>query len=129
MHAEPPIRRVGNRESLGGGPVIADVRQPRRVSVAAMKKILMVLTGLVGCLLGGCYNEKSLKGDAVISDTGFWTYPRYHIEFPAVSLDREGRAVFKVSGLPREELTLLLYVDGQDISQREVLEGLVLCQA
>jgi hypothetical protein len=54
------------------------------------------------------YDIRELEGDATIDDTGFWSYPRYHVRFPAVSLSEPGEHVFTVSGLPSVQLTFIL---------------------
>ncbi|MBN1395454.1 MAG: hypothetical protein JW959_10560, partial [Pirellulales bacterium] len=54
------------------------------------------------------YSEKNYRGDGVISDSGFWSYPRYHIRFSEVSLTAPSQHCFKSAGLPPALLTLTL---------------------
>jgi hypothetical protein len=54
------------------------------------------------------YSAANYQGDGTIADTGFWSYPRYHIRFPQVSLASPGEHQFTCRGLPPESLTLEL---------------------
>jgi hypothetical protein len=53
------------------------------------------------------------------SDKGFFSYPRYVLKFPEVSLNESGERGFHFQGLPSEEVTLLLYVNGSSGSREE----------
>jgi hypothetical protein len=68
------------------------------------------------------YSTRSYQGDGTITDTGFWSYPRYHVRFPAVSLAEPGEHTFTCRGLPPVPLTATLQLVGQ--GQYELLGGL-----
>ena len=68
------------------------------------------------------YSTREFRGDGQIRDTGFWTYPRYHVTFARISLDEPGEYIFRCSGLPPEPLTFALQVDRN--SDYDVLSGL-----
>lgn len=94
---------------------------------------VVVAVVLVLCLLGVTmrkhlfellpYSTSSFSGDATIRDYGFWTYPRYEISFPKIPLNRPGRHVYFVRGLPPPRLTLCLTVpwpsEAMSLSQSE----------
>jgi hypothetical protein len=54
------------------------------------------------------YDPNQLQGDARITDNGFWSYPRYEIRFPKLSLKSVGTYTYECKGLPPEELTFML---------------------
>jgi hypothetical protein len=70
--------------------------------------ILVVLTLGFWWLLS--YHTSELKGGAGISDSGLFTYPRYHIKLGAIPLSEPGEYTFNVSGLPPVPLNLEFYV-------------------
>jgi len=63
-------------------------------------------------LLCSSYSPSQFRGDGEIRDTGFWSYPRYHIRFPEVRLDQPGEYEFSCSGLPPVPLTFELSLSG-----------------
>src|SRR5262245_45787194 len=46
------------------------------------------------------YGPASFTGDGRLSDDGFWTYPRYRISFPSVSLNRSTNRSFQIQNFP-----------------------------
>jgi hypothetical protein len=60
------------------------------------------------------YSVREFRGDGQITDTGFWSYPRYQVRFPPVELSQAGQHTFTCRGLPPAPLTLLLATAGKD---------------
>ena len=58
------------------------------------------------------YSTHEFSGDGTIEDTGFWSYYRYHIRFPPISLNQPGEYTFSCRGLPPDPLVLKLRVEG-----------------
>ncbi len=54
------------------------------------------------------YDPSQLEGDGTITDHGFWSYPRYEIRFPSLSLKTPGTHTYVCKGLPPESLRLML---------------------
>jgi hypothetical protein len=71
----------------------------------------------VGAIYFWPYDTRELQGDATIEDTGFWSYPRFHVRFPAVSLSEPGEHVFTVRGLPPVPLSFILNL--ADLQEKE----------
>jgi hypothetical protein len=70
------------------------------------------------------YDPSQLKGDARIVDNGFWSYPRYEIRFPKLSLRSVGTQTYECKGLPPEELTFMLEMPDRERKWEEVREFL-----
>src|SRR5438093_13664630 len=79
-----------------------------------VKKKRSILIGCALLLLGAgfvhwcCYSPWECRGDGTIRDSGFWTYPRYHIEFADISLNSPGQWTWKMKGVSPVPLTLHL---------------------
>jgi hypothetical protein len=54
------------------------------------------------------YDTRAYTGDGQITDTGFWSYPRYHVEFANVAINERSRATFSFRGVPAEAFTFVL---------------------
>lgn len=68
------------------------------------------------------YRLSGYRGDGSITDSGFWSYPRYRIRLPKTELKAPRSVVYKLGGLPPAPFTLRLeIVDPKDPS---VLRGL-----
>ena len=59
------------------------------------------------------YSIDSYSGDGQITDSGFWSYPRYDITFPHIPLRDTKTYTFVSTGLPPVPLTLQLRVMGK----------------
>jgi hypothetical protein len=59
------------------------------------------------------------RGDAKLSDAGFFAYPRYVLTFSDVPLYQAGQYRFRLQGVPNEEMTLMLYVKNSSGSEDE----------
>ncbi len=74
----------------------------------------VVLSAVIGgvLMLLWPYNIRSFRGDGGIQDTGFWSYPRYHIRFSEVRLDKNGEFGFACDGLPPVPMSFQLSLRG-----------------
>ena len=82
----------------------------------------MVTLGVIGALVVIAWSPWStlrFKGEGRFSDKGFFSYPRYVLTFPEIPLNESGERRFHFQGLPNEEMTLLLYVNGSSGSSEE----------
>ncbi len=70
------------------------------------------------------YRISRFRGDGVISDSGFWSYPRYHISLAPIPLFEAGAHKFSLTGLPPEEMSLILDVPGKAEKDRVILSKL-----
>ena len=76
----------------------------------------------VALILGGCYRTSRFRG-GTLSDSGLFSYPRYHASLQPLPLDTPARYAFPISGLPSERMTLLFYVVGANHAAREALQA------
>jgi len=67
------------------------------------------------------YSINEFHGDGRITDSGFWSHPRYHIIFPQWSLTDSETCTFVCKGLPPVPLTFCLRV--LDPSNIDLLSG------
>ena len=67
------------------------------------------------------YNVSRYRGDGVITDGGFWSYPRYRIRLPQVELTAAQTRLYKLKGLPPVPLTLKLEVIDRPLAEPERL--------
>ena len=56
------------------------------------------------------YNIRAFSGDGQITDTGFWSYPRYHVEFRNVPINERSTTKFSFSGVPAEAFSFKLRI-------------------
>jgi hypothetical protein len=80
--------------------------------------VLAVLTALA-LIAWSPWSTLRFKGEGSLSDNGFFSYPRFVLRFPEMSLNESGERGFHFQGLPSEEMTLLLYVNGSSGSGEE----------
>jgi hypothetical protein len=86
------------------------------------KLVLAVTFGVFGALALIAWSPWSglrFRGDGKFSDRGFFSYPRYVLEFPDMPLYESGERQFHFQGLPNEEMSLLLSVKGSSGSEEE----------
>ena len=81
--------------------------------ILSLAVTMTIAIGLAMLMLFWPYSTREFRGDAKIEDTGFWTYPRYHVAFGRMSLTEPGKQVFRCSGLPPKPLTFQLQIDGK----------------
>ncbi|MGE0536593.1 MAG: hypothetical protein AB7O68_16605 [Pirellulales bacterium] len=92
------------------------VEQPKRPRFQFCFSTWFLLVAiLAACLFGALYlrgllyyDSESFVGDGSLSDGGFWSYPRYRIEFPAISLSDSNVTQFCFSGPPTTRTTFKL---------------------
>jgi hypothetical protein len=60
----------------------------------------------------GFYSPRRFSGDGNISDAGYWSYPRYSVNLPTISLSESGKHRFSFSGLPSGRMTFMLRTNG-----------------
>ena len=70
------------------------------------------------------YHRFELKGAAGLRDSGFFSYPRYHVRLGSVPLWQAEEYEFKVSGLPPSPLDLRLQVSDYTGANRDELTTL-----
>ena len=70
------------------------------------------------------YNIRAYQGDGTISDSGFWSYPRYRVELAKISFSETGAYRFRLAGLPSEDTTLKLILVDKTDSDRALLTKL-----
>jgi hypothetical protein len=58
-----------------------------------------------------------------MSDSGVFSYPRYHARLQPVPLDKQAQYTVALSGLPSEHMNLLFYVSGGNQAAREALQS------
>jgi len=83
---------------------ILSPKRARLMRVAA----LLVCTFLLWAV--GCYHTWEFKGGVGISDSGLFSYPRYHAQIGRVPLWKPGEYQFTVRGLPPGPLELGIVV-------------------
>lgn len=71
-----------------------------------MRRVFTVLILLLLLQLSGCYRASKYRGSGKISDSGFFSYPRYSIAVGTVDFGKIGTKEFELKGLPHSEMTL-----------------------
>ncbi len=74
--------------------------------------ILSMIAVVAAIVVFRPYSADEFRGDGLATDTGFWSYPRYHVRFPEMSLAAPGQRCFACAGLPPVPLTLTLKLVG-----------------
>ena len=86
----------------------------RKITTILVISLFMLVA--IAILVLWPYSINEFHGDGRITDSGFWSYPRYHIIFPQWSLTESGTCTFVFKGLPPVPLTFCLRVlDPADI--------------
>jgi hypothetical protein len=86
--------------------------------------VLVVLASTLPVFFDLRYDPARLEGDATITDHGFWSYPRYEIRFPSLSLKSLGTHTYVCKGLPPETLRLMLQMPDKQTKEQEAAEFL-----
>ena len=94
--------------------------RPGRLVLAACGAISIAL--IVWLLTS--YRISEYHGDGVISDSGFWSYPRYHVALEPIPLFEASIRKYSLAGLPAEEMSLTLDVPGKSEKDRIALSKL-----
>jgi hypothetical protein len=72
---------------------------------------ILLLSCVLGVALGfllGC--RKSFSGDGLVTDSGFWSYPRYAITFDSFNAASEAHRTLNFKALPSARMTFGLLV-------------------
>jgi hypothetical protein len=95
---------------------------PERRHFLLLTSLLALQIVAVACLP---YSKRSFKGPATVTDTGVFSYYRYHFLFrPKLSLRQEGEQTYRFRGVPSDEMTVSFAVDPFDSSQVDLLKSL-----
>jgi hypothetical protein len=71
------------------------------------------------------YSRRSFKGPATVTDTGVFSYYRYHFLFdPKLPLRQKGDETYRFRGVPTDEMTVSFAVVPFDSSQVDLLKSL-----
>lgn len=62
------------------------------------------------CLVLGC--SKQFSGDGVVTDSGFWSYPRYAIAFGSLDATNRAHRTYQFTGAPAAKMTFGFVVVG-----------------
>ena len=96
-------------------------RMPVAAIVAAFA-ILLFLAVIVlwgeGCALLPNYTQ-AYRGDGIITDGGFWSYPRYRISMPGVLLTETQQHVYFLEAVPTAKFMFGLQVLNVSVQGRE----------
>lgn len=96
------------------------------VMTTSRRRTLIVLAILGVGVLAWCEPWAKLlyRGDGTFSDRTELNRPRYLIRFNKIPIFQTGAYQFHFRGLPHEEMTLVLYVDGKSSRHDEELKSL-----
>lgn len=95
---------------------------PKRRDLPLLASLLALQMVAVACLP---YAKGSFKGPATVTDTGTFSYPRYHFLFsPKLPLRLKGDQEYQFRGVPTDEMTLSFAVVPFDASQVDLLKWL-----
>jgi hypothetical protein len=99
------------------------------VTYLPKRRDLLLLTSLLALQMVGVaclpYAKRSFKGPATVTDTGMFSYPRYHFLFsPKLPLRLKGDQTYQYRGVPTDEMTLSFAVVPFDVSQVHLLTSL-----
>jgi hypothetical protein len=95
---------------------------PKRGDLLLLAPLLALQIVAVACLP---YAKRSFKGPATVTDTGVFSYYRYHFLFyPKLLLRQEGDQTYQFRGVPTDEMTLSFAVIPFDSSQVDLLKSL-----
>ena len=68
------------------------------------------------------YSGRAFSGDGELTDTGFWSRPRYHLTLPEVRVGADGTCTFSFRGMPVAHFWFGLALD--DVAQSDALDDL-----
>jgi hypothetical protein len=67
------------------------------------------------------YRTSEYRGDGVITDRGFWSYPRYRLWMPELLLTETAQHSYSLDGLPTEDFTFGLRIVNVTVEGQNVL--------
>jgi hypothetical protein len=91
------------------------------------RSITIPLIALVVVAIGWLYLQWPrwrYRGPGQFSDSGVISYPRFHIRFPPLRLDKASTATYTYRGVPTERMDFQLFVHGAGERNRPQLEHL-----
>jgi hypothetical protein len=95
---------------------------PKRRHLPLLSCLLVLQIVAVACVP---YFKRSFKGPATVTDTGVFSYYRYHFLFdPKLPLRQTGDQTYSFRGVPTDEMTLSFAVEPFNPSQMEILKSL-----
>jgi hypothetical protein len=95
---------------------------PKRRNLLLLTYLLALQIIAVACLP---YSKRSFKGSATVTDTGVFSYYRYHFLFyPRLALRQKGDQTYQFRGMPTAEMTVSFAVVPFDSSQVDLLKSL-----
>jgi hypothetical protein len=108
--------------SLEPNSYSAPMRRHRRSESFLFGICVLAVLALVGCLP---YRKGSFKGPATVTDSGFFSYYRYHFRFsPPLSLHGPGTQTYNFRGMPKDEMTVWFAVTPFRYTEYEKLRSL-----
>ena len=93
-----------------------------KLAVLGVAILAIVSSGLAFFALR--YDPSRFKGDGIITDHGFWSFPRYEIRFPRLCLKNRETYTYECKGLPPESLRLMLEMPDSQRKRHEAAEFL-----
>ncbi len=76
----------------------------RLCHITGLISLLLILTVSSMALILLPYRTSEYSGDGTITDSGYWTRPRYRISFDDVILTQSDRHVYSLMGVPKDPL-------------------------
>jgi hypothetical protein len=114
------VRHLALRESFVTVPGVTCL--PKRRNLVLLTSLLALQIVAVACLR---YSKKSFKGPAAVTDTGAFSYYRYHFLFyPKLPLRQKGDQTYQFRGVPTDEMAVSFAIVPFDSSQVDLLESL-----
>jgi len=86
--------------------------------VAAVLLVAVVYLWSIGTLLP--YDTRAYRGDGTITDSGFWTHPRYCISMPEILLTETQQIAYSLKNVPRADFGFCLQVQSINVQGRRV---------
>ena len=87
----------------------------------------LLVSVLAVAMLQAClpYRKGSFKGPAIVTDTGVFSYYRYHFRFsPKLALRQQSDQTYHFRGVPTDEMTVSFAVIPFNAAERQLLESL-----
>jgi hypothetical protein len=104
--------------------ILKRVMQPTKRALALLGGLVILGVGawlLWKALAYWTYSVRDYSGDGRITDSGFWSYPRYRIELPQIQIEPRSAYRFTFKGAPPEDCGFGLSLT--DPGQRRALQA------
>ena len=83
----------------------------------ARRRVILAIVGIFVILISSCVlyngwnaNQFPYSGDGMLTDSGFWSYPRYRIDYQPCQVG-QGSCVYHFKGVPSGAMTFGLRLD------------------